>query len=527
MIRKSILAIVAGLALVLAFTACDEVPDLAVPDTPTGLSATVVSATQIHLTWNAVEGAAEYVVVYSTSANGTYKYLGEVTTPGGDHYGLQADTTYYYKVNASNQNGESPLSDYVFAKTYTAPAAPTGLTATATSSSRIDLSWNAVPGAAGYYVYLNISATGNYIKLEEAITSTSTYGYGLDPDTTYYFKVSAFNINGEGPQSNYVSATTLSNIPAAPTNVNAIAVSSSQINITWNAVPGATGYNVYADLSATGTFDYLLVATPTPGAINSELSPGITIYYKITAFNSNGEGPQSNYVSATTLSSSPTNPPAAPTGVTAIAVSPSQINVNWNPVSDAVGYYVYRSLTATGTYIKSPDPFLTPGIENTGLVANTTVYYKISAYNSNGEGPQSSYVSATTLTIMTLERSTGDGYDVWNIVYDAPLTTGKIEAGETYRLTYSLTSNVAISDLWIAFIDNSSGAPGNWQRISEYRSINDIPANTPTSGTLDIPATVSASSDAAAANRMQIGVDYVNAASAPTLTFTTFTLVKR
>ncbi|MFF3678634.1 chitinase [Streptomyces sp. NPDC002120] len=81
------------------------------------------------------------------------------------------------------------------------PAAPTGLTATATSSSSVSLNWTAVPGATSYTVHRDGAAP-------LTVTSTSTAVTGLAASTTYTFRVSAVNAAGESPQSAPASATT-------------------------------------------------------------------------------------------------------------------------------------------------------------------------------------------------------------------------------------------------------------------------------------------------------------------------------
>ncbi|MEV7440298.1 glycoside hydrolase family 18 protein [Streptomyces sp. NPDC091204] len=81
------------------------------------------------------------------------------------------------------------------------PAAPTGLTATATSSSSVSLNWSAVPGATSYTVHRDGAAP-------LAVTSTSTAVTGLAASTTYTFRVSAVNAAGESPQSAPASTTT-------------------------------------------------------------------------------------------------------------------------------------------------------------------------------------------------------------------------------------------------------------------------------------------------------------------------------
>ncbi|MFD4864702.1 chitinase [Streptomyces sp. NPDC058412] len=81
------------------------------------------------------------------------------------------------------------------------PAAPTGLTATATSSSSVSLNWPAVPGATSYTVHRDGAAPFS-------VTSAPTAVTGLAASTTYTFRVSAVNAAGESAQSAPASATT-------------------------------------------------------------------------------------------------------------------------------------------------------------------------------------------------------------------------------------------------------------------------------------------------------------------------------
>ena len=65
--------------------------------------------------------------------------------------GLTNASTYYYKVTAVNQVGNSVFSSPVSIVAGDAPSQVTGLTATTTSNTSIDLAWTA-PNANGYAV---------------------------------------------------------------------------------------------------------------------------------------------------------------------------------------------------------------------------------------------------------------------------------------------------------------------------------------------------------------------------------------
>ncbi len=89
----------------------------------------------------------------------------------------------------------------------TPPPAPTGLTATAKSASRIDLSWNASTDAVGYNIYRN----GDYSLAIANVYNQTTYSdANLTANTPYSYTVKAYNSNGnESGPSNPANATTL------------------------------------------------------------------------------------------------------------------------------------------------------------------------------------------------------------------------------------------------------------------------------------------------------------------------------
>ena len=87
--------------------------------------------------------------------------------------------------------------------------------------------------------------------------------------------------------------------------------------------------------------------------------------------------------------------PSAPTGVSANATSSSSITISWNAVSGATSYTVYRSTSRSGSF-SSVGTTSSTSFTNTGLSANTTYYYKVTAANSYGTSGYSSTVSATT-----------------------------------------------------------------------------------------------------------------------------------
>jgi hypothetical protein len=99
-----------------------------------------------------------------------------------------------------------------FSRDRTPPARPTGLKATAVSSSQINLGWaaNTDRDLSYYRVYRSTSSGGPYTRIASNITAIQYSSTGLAADTTYYYVVTAVDTSGnESGYSNQASAKTL------------------------------------------------------------------------------------------------------------------------------------------------------------------------------------------------------------------------------------------------------------------------------------------------------------------------------
>jgi fibronectin type 3 domain-containing protein len=275
-------------------TASNEIwlKTLAAPNAPAGLAATAAGTTKIDLNWTAVSGAVSYNIYQSRSPSvqltTTNKLATAATGLTTQITGLSASTLYYYKVTAVNANGESLGSNEASVTTTALPAMVTGVTVTTVNATQISLSWTAVAGAASYNVY-----DGNTSSLVGNSTQTTFSATGL-PVTTYRFFVRAVNAGGEVSvqPSTTVTATTLAR-PAAPTGATGTAASATQFNISWTAVTGATGYNVYRGTTVGFSMDVtnkLNAALLTTVAYSdTALTANTTYFYNVTAVTAAGE----------------------------------------------------------------------------------------------------------------------------------------------------------------------------------------------------------------------------------------------
>jgi fibronectin type 3 domain-containing protein len=274
-------------------------PGGSAPSAPTGVNATAASSSSITVTWNTVSNATGYTIYRSGSASGNYSQVGTSSTTSYTNTGLQSDTTYYYKVSATNANGTSSQSAYTSAKTQggggggQAPGAPTGVSAFE-AGAYIFVQWNEVSGAEYYTVYRSEgSAAGHYQAVSDADGSYTDWD--IIPGISYYYKVTAVNDYGESVQSASAGPVTIATVPNVPTGLNATSPRIGTIEVSWDSVSGATSYNVYSSISANGEYSFLKTVFAPVCSDSGWIREGY-VYYKVTAINSAGESEKSSYV---------------------------------------------------------------------------------------------------------------------------------------------------------------------------------------------------------------------------------------
>ena len=187
--------------------------------------------------------------------------------------------------------------------------------------------------------------------------------------------------------------------PAAPSNLNAQAVSSNEIDLTWvDNASNEDGFKIERcqGSGCTNFTEITTVGANVTSYANSGLSPSTTYRYRVRAFNAGGNSGYSNEAEATTLP--PPQPPAAPSNLTASAVSSSQVDLAWTDNSDnEVGFRILRC-QGVGCFdfgaVASVGPNTT-AYSDVGRTENTLYRYQIEAFNAGGSS-YSNVAEATT-----------------------------------------------------------------------------------------------------------------------------------
>jgi fibronectin type 3 domain-containing protein len=280
-----------------------EPPPPGVPAAPANLSATAVSRSQINLSWEDRSGN-ETGFELTRSSSGTSPQtirLGANTTSFIDT-ALAEDTTYTYVVRAFNGAGLSEPSDEASATTLDSPpSAPTNLVATAVGSDQVDLDWGPADDPDGYEIQRSLDGVAWTSLGQPAGTATEATILGLAPETTYFFRVRAFNSGGNGPFSNVASARTGAAVPSAPASLQATAVSRSRIDLSWS--DSSTNETRFEIQRTNAGRPFELVATASANSVSfvdTGLRARTTYTYRIRACNQLGCSAFSNQASATT-----------------------------------------------------------------------------------------------------------------------------------------------------------------------------------------------------------------------------------
>lgn len=185
---------------------------------PSGLSATAQSSSSIALSWtDNANNEQNFQVERSTSSGSGFSVIATLGANSNSYTdnGLNASTTYYYRVQASSGSTASAYSNTANATTAaaagTAPAAPTGLVLQNRTSSSISMSWVDNSGNEdNFELQRSLSSGTGFSTIATLAANTITYtDNGLSPNTAYFYRVRATNINGTSTYSNELSTTTL------------------------------------------------------------------------------------------------------------------------------------------------------------------------------------------------------------------------------------------------------------------------------------------------------------------------------
>ena len=294
------------------------------PIAPTNLAGTAPAHDRVTLTWSdnaSNESGYEVQLAMQPTEFSTALNLAAGSTTA-TVTGLGQEITHYFRVRAFNAAGNSAFSNVVAVTTPREPgpptlAAPTNLRVTATSSSTVALAWT---DNASSEIGFEIGRSADGVNFEWSPRGTANLNTGevngLQPTTTYYFGVRAYQHSADGwyylhsESSNIVTATTSAAPPPpvppnAPSNLVATATSSSQINLTWtDNSNNEAGFEIVRSNDNVTFSSVASAGANLTSYADAGLAASTTYYYYLRALNTAGASGPTITANATTQASS-------------------------------------------------------------------------------------------------------------------------------------------------------------------------------------------------------------------------------
>jgi len=227
-----------------ASTRTDDLP----PGTPTALAAEALTPTRVRLTWEDGSGVVEDVRIQRRTG-GSWTEVG--TTEGRveafeDSNALPA-TGHEYRLRACNGGGCSPLTGIIGVTTPDAPpAAPGGLSASASGADRIQLAWQDLSSNETHFEIERREGSGAWTAATTVGPGSTTFqDTGLATATLFSYRIRACGDAGCSPWQGPASATTGLPAPIAPGSLTATPSGATSITLAWQDLSSdETGFEI-------------------------------------------------------------------------------------------------------------------------------------------------------------------------------------------------------------------------------------------------------------------------------------------
>jgi fibronectin type 3 domain-containing protein len=367
---------------------------------PSSLTYALNPGPAVTLNWAGPGGAVTAYEVFRSTDGGSAASIAVLS-------GSQLATTY---VDGSVQLGHdytygivavwgpvSSAESNVVALT-TAPATPTGLTASVVpSTDTVSLAWTASPGTTAYHIERSQDNGSTFTEIAGNVQGAGYSDSTVIANVTYIYRVRA---ERNGAFSGYsANSGTLTPPLVAPANlvVTGVAITGTEspppspnaapsVPLSWSPSPGATGYHVERGLDGVNFLELTWQdAVTTTTYTDTTVLPGFTYTYRVRA---EENGQFSGYSNATQA----TLAPYAPADVIAQYGLGGQVNLTWDNTTGSSGYQVLREAGGSSSFTLIGDSTGLSFSDNSAL-SGLTYFYEVVAFNNGGTSSPSTPVS--------------------------------------------------------------------------------------------------------------------------------------
>lgn len=365
-------------------------------------------------------------------------------------YSEPPDGRYYMTLTLSEyHNGSYVIVDYLTYQTSqglgTPPSVPSVNGAISVNSSGFVATWGSASRAFGYRLDVSTSSVfssyaGGYQSFDVG-NSLSRSITGLNPSTTYYYRVRAYNGVGTSDDSGVATATTLPIPPPAPALATVSGTTNNGFVASWSSVFGAKGYRL--DVSTSSAFTSFVAGYQNldVGAslsrVVAKLNPGTSYYYRARAYNDAGESRSSTVAGVTTLPDYSIYVSASSgTGGTATGGGTASAGSQWTVTAKPSKLHTFVNWTENGTTVSASATYSFTLHASRNLTANFAASPFVAAkgvYTGLCEG-SGSFDSSGAFTLTVTDRASysgklvlaGKSYSISGLFDSAGRTTSTI-----------------------------------------------------------------------------------------------------
>lgn len=425
--------------------------DVPTPAAPSDLEAIPSSQVSIDLRWvdNSLDEVG-FVVEMSRSPEAGFAPRDSVRADvtNARISGLNTQTTYYFRVYAYNDSGNSPYSNVASATTPAGPPLPpSDLSGTAPTYRAVILTWrDNSDNEESFHLERKLSTATIWSSLVELPANTTSYNdSNIVPGASYNYRVFARNGMGSSPYSNEIRVVIPSGSPNPPSQLDAVAVHHRLVNLTWqDNSDDELGFTIQRRLVGIATWNTIAeVGANITNYSDEGVSPLTSYGYRVQAFNRVGERLLRSEWSNEDTVTTPNGPPNAPSNLSTVGIDIDKIRLQWQDNSNnETDFIVERRGPGDADFAPiATTPANRVVYIDTALAYTTWYAYRVKAINEMGESDYSNIDSAQTRNPVVFY----DGFEAYNV--------GDVPRGGGWRDTARGTS-------WIRITDQISQPPG-------------------------------------------------------------------
>jgi hypothetical protein len=370
--------------------------------------------------------------------------------PRGNQISSSTTTLLHPYYNFSSKSTSIPV-----------PSAPSELNAEIRSSSSINLSWkDNSSDETGFSISRSLSSTEGFSEIKTLVANTSSYqDINLNPGTTYYYKLRAYNQGGYSVYSPVTQKTTSTiEVPEAPTLFSSTTQTNSTIDLSWNDnSTNEQGFEIFRSVSDNEGFVKVASCEADENSCTDKsLQTNVTYYYKLRSFNSYGSSDYTPVLKVATKSGSIVQDPT--NNAKTVYIDPETMDIHpdgsflhpyksWAEITWKEGftYLQKKGSTTTVDVLQIGASNITLGAYGEGeipVISSQSATYLISGFEKSGiEIRDLNLIAANAISCIYFLGSNSDSLVINNCILNGNVNAIKVVDGRNLIAKYNSISS--------------------------------------------------------------------------------------